>query len=153
EIVQPEGTTPISNFDLAFTIYGVLDNPEQGSGTAGEVAFDIPTAFFAVDSDGSVTASPDSALVFHDIDDVPELGHYSYSSQWCPAEGGDGGEWVNIPTGFNPANLTIGLDESHGVQHTCYDANLPVLDPDGSLQQDQHQRTDDVCMTQHEANC
>jgi hypothetical protein len=145
EIEQPSGAQN-STFDIAFTIYGVLDNSVQGAGVLGEDSFDLNTIFFA-NAAGSpaFTESAPNALVFHDIDDVPELGHYTYST----SNGEGSGEPVSstdTAVYYNPANLTIGLDETPGVQHTQYDRDTGKgdIDPTGALGQHTSQHTDDV---------
>jgi hypothetical protein len=137
EIQEPAGTTPISNFDITFTIFGVLDNPGHGTGVLGEDIFNLDTIFFVHDNNGHVVESPAGALIFQSIDDVPELGHFEYGQ----LEGSNGVETAVV---YDPANLTIGIDEHTGVQHTNYDADLTKLDPDGALHQTQGQATDDV---------
>ncbi|MBI2253712.1 MAG: cadherin-like domain-containing protein [Proteobacteria bacterium] len=126
--LNPAGNSEIP---LTFTIYGVIDNVPGVADNANDVdpsgnitdILDIEVPFFLRDSDGSVTPVPGTELVFHDVDDNPELGCVRY------------GCWNNIPYEIVDANLTIGHDESKGVQHTDYDSNLP----DGSVQD-----TDDV---------
>ncbi|WP_374652804.1 DUF5801 repeats-in-toxin domain-containing protein [Dongia sp.] len=120
-----------SEIPLTFTIYGVIDNVPGVADNANDIdpsgnitdILDIEVPFFLRDGDGSVTPVPGTELVFHDVDDHPELGHVRY------------GCWNNIPYEIVDANLTIGHDESKGVQHTEYDSNLPA----GS-----EQNTDDV---------
>jgi hypothetical protein len=146
EIQQPLGTTSTSTFDVTFTIFGTLDNPfgaldpADNAGGIGNGVFNLDAVFFMRDSNGSVVESPSGALVFHDYDDKPELGRFEYGQL----------EGVDIPNAFDPANLTIGIDEHPGAQGeynhtgTSYDADLNTLDPGGHLHQVTPQATDDV---------
>jgi uncharacterized protein YegL len=146
EIQEPAGLTSLSDFHMAFTIYGVLDDQIQGQGLPGEDMFNLDALFFMTDSNNSVTPSPAGALIFHDVDDVPELGRVCYSLQ----SAGEEGPYVDTATHYEAANLTIGLDESKGAQHTHYNADLDTLDPNhtsdpaNSFHQHQDQKTDDV---------
>ncbi|HVI91728.1 MAG TPA: DUF5801 repeats-in-toxin domain-containing protein [Dongiaceae bacterium] len=77
---------------------------------------------------------------------MPALGHYSYG----PAGEGEGegsGTWV--PVTYNPADLTIGLDETPGQQHTNYQADVGThdkgdIDPDGTFGQHANHYADDA---------
>jgi hypothetical protein len=146
EIQEPQGATQISNFDITFTIFGVLDNATHGAGQLGEDIFNLDTVFFMRDGNGTVVQSPAGALVFHDIDDVPQLGHFDYQQVLADpnANPNDPNSYVDTAVVYNPANLTIGIDEHVGEQHTNYNADLTKLDPDGSLHQTTGQVTDDL---------
>jgi T1SS-143 domain-containing protein len=151
EIEQPSGAAQ-STFDITYTIYGAIDNVG-----ANATEFDLPTTFF-LNANGSAvfTESNPTDLVFRDIDDVPALGHFDYGCIETGGEtSGEGSSYAYGPVHYDPANLTIGLDETPGVQHTGYDRNTTAagdIDPTGALDQNVHQHTDDVCMTKWEAN-
>ncbi|HWT97434.1 MAG TPA: DUF5801 repeats-in-toxin domain-containing protein, partial [Terriglobales bacterium] len=154
EIQEPNGAAQ-STFDITYTIYGPIDNTG-----ANAVEFDLPTEFFLNASGSAVfTASNPNDLVFRDIDDVPALGHFDYGCIDTGGEtSGEGSTHAYGPVQYDPANLTIGIDETPGVQGpshgnaTGYNADLSVLDPHGTYQQQESQSTDDVCMTQWQAN-
>ncbi|TDQ82903.1 VCBS repeat-containing protein, partial [Dongia mobilis] len=116
-----EGTDSISDFNIDFTIYGVIDNVPGISDADGDIteALDIGVPFFMVDSDGSVTPAPDGALVFKDIDDVPALGSLCFD--WVEYEGQDGA-W--LPVAKHPSDDDIGHDETPGNQGG-EEVNLP----------------------------
>ncbi|WP_374383083.1 DUF5801 repeats-in-toxin domain-containing protein [Dongia sp.] len=112
-----DGSVNPVDFDVDFTIYGVIDNVPGIADANGDISdiFDINVPFFAVDSDGSVTAAPDGALVFQDIDDVPALGSLSYEWTYLGGEGEDG-SWAYIPVKMHPTDTGIVHDETNGVQ-------------------------------------
>ncbi len=116
------GTDSVSDFNIDFTIYGPIDNIPGASDNVNDIdlsgditkVLDIGVAFFAVDSDGSVTPSPAGDLVFHDVDDVPHfLGsdHYQFH-----AESGGSGEGY-YTSELHAGDATIIHDETSGVQH------------------------------------
>ncbi|HVI91840.1 MAG TPA: DUF5801 repeats-in-toxin domain-containing protein, partial [Dongiaceae bacterium] len=106
---------------------------------ANAAEFDLHTIFF-LNANGSAlfTQSGPNDLIFRDIDDVPALGHYDYAYQQVGAGdvSGEGAVYAYVPVQYDPANLTIGLDESHGIQHTSYTATLAGQAPS--------QTTDDI---------
>jgi len=114
-----DGSVNPVDFNVDFTIYGVIDNVPGITDANGDITdiLDIDVPFFAVDSDGTVTPAPDGALVFQDIDDTPSLGSHCYEWSYVPPteEGGEG-SWAYIPTHFKPSDTDIIHDETPGVQ-------------------------------------
>ncbi|HWT97639.1 MAG TPA: DUF5801 repeats-in-toxin domain-containing protein, partial [Terriglobales bacterium] len=139
EVDQVSSST--GQFDVTYTLYGPLDNAPhgaadtgaQGSGAAGEDIFFLDTTFFVNDSAGHSTESTPGQMVFQTVDDVPAFGHMEYGPS-----GQLEGAWV--PVQYDPANLTIGVDESAGQQSTHYTIN----NPDTSTGQVADQNTDDA---------
>jgi VCBS repeat-containing protein len=150
EIEETQGTSALSDFHIDFTLFGNLDNGVQGTGVLGEDMFNLDALFFMRDSNGSVTESPAGALVFHAIDDVPQLGAFEYGQ----LEGAAGPDTALV---YDPANLTLGIDEHKGQQQTDYQADVGThdkadIDPAGSLHQQAGQQTDDVNLDLGTAN-
>jgi T1SS-143 domain-containing protein len=121
DVVNAGETNPAGNaeFGITFTIYGVVDHPEKGGGTEEgngvEDILKIEVPFFLDDQDSPPVPSDfPQPLVFEDIDDMPFLGEVCYVSVPCLGD---------IPIAIHKADLTIGHDESAGVQHTDYDSN------------------------------
>ncbi len=112
-----EGTNSVTDFDVDFTIYGVIDNVPGINDANGDITdvLDIGVPFFVIDSDGSVTTVPADALVFQDIDDVPHLGSLCY--QWVNLGEGEGGSWAWVPVKVHATDTSITHDETPGVQH------------------------------------
>jgi T1SS-143 domain-containing protein len=108
-----EGTDPISDFNIDFTIYGVIDNVPGINDANGNIldALDIDVPFFMVDSGGSSVQVPEGTLIFKDIDDVPSFGSLTYD--WVEL-GEEGGAW--LPVGKNPTDTDIEHDETPGAQ-------------------------------------
>ncbi|HVI89462.1 MAG TPA: DUF5801 repeats-in-toxin domain-containing protein, partial [Dongiaceae bacterium] len=140
EVDQASSST--GQFDVTYTLYGPLDNAPhgaadtgaQGSGAAGEDIFYLDTTFFVSDSAGHTSQSTPGSMVFQTVDDVPEFGHMEYG----PSGQLENFSWV--PVQYDPANLTIGLDETAGQQNTHY----TIGNPDTSLGQTASQNTDDA---------
>ncbi|WP_374371142.1 DUF5801 repeats-in-toxin domain-containing protein [Dongia sp.] len=105
------GATP-AEFNVDFTIYGVVDNIPGATDADGDLleALDIAVPFFMVDSNGSVTPSPADAILFKDIDDVPFLGTLEIDSQ----------TWAQI---ILPTDVDIVHDETKGEQDTTDDVD------------------------------
>jgi T1SS-143 domain-containing protein len=105
------------DFNVDFTIYGVVDNVPGTPDAAGDISdiLDIGVPFFVVDSDGSVTAVPADVLVFQDIDDTPSLGSLG-CYQWVPTGEGEEGPWAWVPTEIRPSDTDIVHDETDGKQ-------------------------------------
>ncbi|WP_208109843.1 DUF5801 repeats-in-toxin domain-containing protein [Dongia mobilis] len=107
-----------AEFGITYTIYGVLDHPEKGGGTevgnGVEDILKIEVPFFLDDSDSPpVPGTFPDPLVFQNIDDMPFLGEVCYAS-FCG---------FDVPVAIVKADLTIGHDETPGVQDTNYDTN------------------------------
>ncbi|WP_374656376.1 DUF5801 repeats-in-toxin domain-containing protein [Dongia sp.] len=117
---EPQGNTQVSEFDIDFTIFGVIDNVPGTNDADGDISdiLDIDVPFFMVDSDGSVTPSPADALVFQSVDDVPELGSI-----------GDNGEEGGYQLVLKPADTNITHDETEGEQS---DVGAQAGDPDSA---------------------
>jgi T1SS-143 domain-containing protein len=117
-----DGSVNPVDFNMDFTIYGVIDNIPGVNDADGDISdiFDLNVPFFAVDSDGSVTGVPDGALVFQDIDDVPALGSLCYD--WVDLNdngegpGEEGPNWAYVPVTVHPTDTSIVHDETDGVQ-------------------------------------
>ncbi|WP_166644939.1 DUF5801 repeats-in-toxin domain-containing protein, partial [Dongia mobilis] len=101
-----EGTDPLTDFNIDFTIYGVIDNVPGISDADGDIteALDLGVPFFVIDSNGSVVPVPAEALVFKDIDDVPSLGTLEYDWQ------------VGLPVSVTPTDTDLVHDETKGEQ-------------------------------------
>ncbi|WP_374381767.1 DUF5801 repeats-in-toxin domain-containing protein [Dongia sp.] len=113
DVVNGGETNPAGNaeFGITFSIYGVLDHPEKNV----EDILSIKVPFFLDDSDSAPVPSDfPQALEFQDIDDKPFLGEVCYVKVPC---------FGDVAIGIEQINLTIGHDESAGVQHTPYDSN------------------------------
>ncbi len=110
---EQEGADPVSEFNIDFTIYGVIDNVAGTPDADGDISemFDIDVPFFMVDSDGSVTPSPADALTFHSVDDVPSLGTLEW--QEVPGEGEQQSDYVLT---IKPTDTGIVHDETKGEQ-------------------------------------
>ena len=142
EVEQASSTT--GQFDVTYTLYGPLDNAPhgaadtgaQGSGSAGEDIFFLDTTFFVSDSAGHTSQSAPGQMVFQTVDDVPQFGHMEY--EYMP--NGQLESYSYVPVQYDPANLTIGVDESAGQQTTHYTIN----NPDTSTGQVADQNTDDA---------
>ncbi|MBV5325220.1 MAG: hypothetical protein J0626_08105, partial [Rhodospirillaceae bacterium] len=110
---EPDLATAPAEFNIDFTIYGVIDNAAGTPDADGDIAemFDIDVPFFMVDSDGSVTPSPADALTFHSVDDVPSLGTLDW--QEVPGEGEQQSDYVLV---IEPTDTDIVHDETKGEQ-------------------------------------
>jgi len=145
EIQEPSGAAQ-SSFDITYTIYGPLDN----TASTGADEFDLSAIFFLNASGSAVfTESGPNDLVFRDIDDVPALGHYHYGVIGDGETSGSETPSSYGPVYYDPADLTIGLDETPGQQHTNYQADVGThdkgdIDPDGALGQHANHYTDDA---------
>nr|WP_298688236.1 DUF5801 repeats-in-toxin domain-containing protein [uncultured Dongia sp.] len=120
---EQQGDTGISEFNLDFTIYGVVDNVAGTPDAIGDIAdvLDIDVPFFMVDSDGSVTPSPGDALTYHVVDDVPSFG----ATEWAlvGGEGNSEGTWQQV---IKPADTSITLDETDGLDGDSDDVDANV---------------------------
>ncbi|MDY0874174.1 DUF5801 repeats-in-toxin domain-containing protein [Dongia rigui] len=131
------------NFDVDFTIYGVIDNVPGTPDAAGDISdiLDIGVPFFVVDSDGSVTPVPADALVFQDVDDTPSLGSTG-CYQWVHTGEGEGGTWAWVPTEIHPSDTDIVHDETDGVQSGGQQWNDPDSDQEAQPEDDVDQNYD-----------
>jgi T1SS-143 domain-containing protein len=129
---EPELATAPAEFNVDFTIYGVIDNAAGTADADGDISdmFDIDVPFFMVDSDGSVTPSPTDALTFHSVDDVPSLGSV-----------GDNGEEGGYQLVLTPADTNITHDETDGLQSGV---GPQAGDPDSSKEVPGQDGEDDV---------
>jgi T1SS-143 domain-containing protein len=125
------------DFDVDFTIYGVVDNVPGTADAAGDISdiLDIGVPFFVVDSDGSVTAVPADVLVFQDIDDTPSLGSLG-CYQWVSAGEGEEGPWAWVPTEIRPSDSDIVHDETDGKQSGGQQWNDPDSDQEAQPEDD-----------------
>lgn len=131
------------DFDVDFTIYGVIDNVPGTPDAAGDISdiLDIGVPFFVVDSDGSVTPVPGTALVFQDVDDTPSLGSTG-CYQWVHTGEGEGGSWAWVPTAIHPSDTDIVHDETGGVQSGGQQWNDPDSDQEAQPEDDVNQDYD-----------